>query len=85
MESVAQEEMVGGCYFQKGFEAWIQKSKSNTIINPEFEIYFVLRTLTQFIQGKGAVSMVAEYGYQAERQIRVLEGQEEIAEPQNCR
>lgn len=29
--------------------------------------------------------MVAEYGYQAERQIRVLEGQEEIAEPQNCR
>lgn len=27
--------------------------------------------------------MVAECGYQTERQIRVLEGQEEIAEPQN--
>lgn len=29
--------------------------------------------------------MVAEYGYHAERQIRALEGQEEIAEPQNYR
>lgn len=29
--------------------------------------------------------MVAECGYQTERQIRVLEGQEEIAEPQNYR
>lgn len=85
MEPVAQKEMVGNYYFQKGFKPWTQKSKSNTIINPEFEIYFVLRILTQFIQRKGAVSTVAECGYQTERQIRVLDGQEEIAEPQNYR
>lgn len=28
---------------------------------------------------------MAEYGYHAERQIRALEGREEIAEPQNYR
>lgn len=85
MASVAQEEKVGNCYFQKEFKAWIQKRKSNAIINPEFEIYFVLRTLTKFIQRKGAVSMEAEHGYHTERQIRALGGQEEITETWNYR
>lgn len=89
MESVAQKEMIGSCYFQIGFEAWIQRSEKVKLTqNYKSRVWNLLctdNTYIVYIEERSSChgGLGDENGYHTEWQIRALEGQEEIAEPQN--
>ena len=88
IESVAQNNVVGN-YFQIEFEAWIQHSGKKLTQNCNSGIWNPLCTESGYIldieeRSSCHGGLGDEYGYHTEWQIRALEGQEEISEPQNC-